>query len=132
MAEYLSDTISNLIEKIEEQKIILPAMQRNFVWPEEKIYHLFDSLMHDYPIGTFLFWSIKKDVLNQYAFNQFIRDVDDSKGKLQRGKVAENLLSEYIAVLDGQQRITSILIGVAGRWKTHEKTKPWKDPDSAS
>ena len=44
MAEYLSQTISQLIEDIEEQKLVLPAMQRNFVWPDEKIYSLFFSL----------------------------------------------------------------------------------------
>lgn len=127
MAEYLSTEISSLIDMIKNQEIVLPAMQRNFVWPEEKIYHLFDSLMRDYPIGTFLFWDIKSDIFNQYAFNQFISDVDDKKGKLQRGESVSVSHDKYIAVLDGQQRITSIVVGVSGKWTTHMKGKKWDD-----
>ena len=55
MAEYESKSIIKLISEIKEDKVLLPAIQRNFVWPEEKVIHLFDSLMRDYPIGTFLF-----------------------------------------------------------------------------
>ena len=130
MAEYDSTNITELIEMIENQKLILPAMQRNFVWPEEKIYHLFDSLMRNYPIGTFLFWHIDNNLINQYAFNQFIKDVKDSKDNFQRGNVVTSTLSEHIAVLDGQQRITSIYVGVAGKWITHLKGKRWDDSSS--
>ena len=45
MADYQSWTIKELIKKIDGGKVILPAMQRSFVWPEQKIYNLFDSLM---------------------------------------------------------------------------------------
>lgn len=123
MAEYLSKTISDLVNKIMNQEIILPAMQRNFVWPENKIYHLFDSLMRDYPIGTFLFWDISDEIRKQYAFNQFIINVDDKKGEDQRGNTVNKELSKYIAVLDGQQRITSLLVGVMGKWITRIKGK---------
>ena len=128
MAEYFPMLISDLVEMINAQEIILPAMQRNFVWPEDKIYHLFDSLMRDYPIGTFLFWDIKDDIFKQYAFNQFVRDVIDNKEKIQRGDVVSKQHSKYIAVLDGQQRITSLLVGVAGKWSTHMKGRRWDDP----
>ena len=115
---------------IQSQETILPAMQRNFVWPEDKIYHLFDSLMRDYPIGTFLFWDIKKDIFGQYAFNQFISEVDDKKGSLQRGEAVTADYPKYTAVLDGQQRITSICVGVLGKWHTRKKGKPKADPNS--
>lgn len=130
MAEYQSMTIYDLIDKINNQELILPAMQRNFVWPEEKIYHLFDSLIRDYPIGTFLFWDVKKEAFEQYAFNQFIKDVQESKDKLYRGPAVIQDHSRYSSVLDGQQRITSIYIGIMGKWKTHEKRKKWEDPNS--
>ena len=126
MAEYQSMTIYDLIDKINNQELILPAMQRNFVWPEEKIYHLFDSLIRDYPIGTFLFWDVKKEAFEQYAFNQFIKDVQESKDKLYRGPAVIQDHSRYSSVLDGQQRITSIYIGIMGKWKTHEKRKNGK------
>ena len=130
MAEYLSTEIRSLVEMIKSQETILPAMQRNFVWPEEKIYHLFDSLMRDYPIGTFLFWDIKKEIFGQYAFNQFIQEVDDQKGKLQRGERVSADYPRYTAVLDGQQRITSLCVGVLGKWHTKRKGKLKADPNS--
>ena len=130
MAEYLSDNIANLIERIDEGRVILPAMQRNFVWPEEKVYHLFDSLMRDYPLGTFLFWDIDSSTFGQYVFNKFIRDIDDEKGKMQRGERASTAFSDYHAVLDGQQRITSLYVGTVGKYRTHIKGKRWDDPDS--
>lgn len=128
MAEYTSDTIASLVKKINEGRVVLPSMQRNFVWPEEKVYHLFDSLMRDYPIGTFLFWDIDSATFQQYVFNMFIKNIDEEKGKLQRGDEAIANFSDYVAVLDGQQRITSIYVGVTGKYRTHIKGKKWDDP----
>lgn len=131
MAEYTSEKIKDLITKIQSERIVLPAMQRNFVWPEEKIYDLFDSLMHDYPIGTFLFWDINsKAEFDKYYFNTFIDNYDEAKGKLQRGNRATANFSDYQAVLDGQQRITSLYIGITGKWRAHIKGKDWSKNSS--
>ena len=78
MAAYSFETIFKLIEDIDSKKVILPAMQRNFVWSEEKICKLFDSLMRDYPIGTFLFWNIKKNTVKDYVFNEFISNYNEN------------------------------------------------------
>lgn len=128
MAEYNNQTIRELIEDIKKGRVVLPAIQRNFVWPEEKVYHLFDSLMRDYPIGTFLFWEISDTTFSNYVFNTFIRDYDEQKGKMQRGERAEARFSDYKAVLDGQQRITSFYIGVCGKYRVHIKHRKWDDP----
>lgn len=130
MAEYTPKTIYELIRDIEDGRVILPAMQRNFVWSEEKICALFESLMRDYPIGTFLFWMVDQDLFNKYAFNNFIRDYDEQLGKMQRGSKATAPFSDYTAVLDGQQRITSLYIGSKGKYRTHLKGKPWDKPES--
>lgn len=50
MAKYLSENIKEILTQIKDERIILPAMQRSFVWPAAKIYNLFDSLMRDYPL----------------------------------------------------------------------------------
>lgn len=128
MAEYTPKTIKELVEEIESGRIVLPAMQRNFVWAEEKICHLFDSIMRDYPIGTFLFWNVDEAMFRQYAFNTFIRDYDEARGKMQRGERATASFSDYKAVLDGQQRITSLYMGLCGKYRTHIKGKRWDDP----
>ena len=57
-------TISDALERIHKRQYALPAIQREFVWSQEQICALFDSLMRGYPIGAFLFWEVKK---NRYA-----------------------------------------------------------------
>jgi hypothetical protein len=130
MAEYTPKTICELIQEIDEGRVVLPAMQRNFVWEEAKICSLFESIMRDYPIGTFLFWMIDEDLFKKYVFNTFIRDYDEEKGKMQRGNKATASFSDYTAVLDGQQRITSLYMGIKGKYRTHIRGKNWERPDS--
>ena len=130
MAEYTPKTIYELIEEIESGRVVLPAMQRNFVWSEKKICALFESIMRDYPIGTFLFWGIDSELFNKYVFNCFIKEYDEQLGKMQRGKKATANFSDYTAVLDGQQRITSLYMGVKGKYRTHIKGKVWDKPES--
>ena len=130
MAEYTPKTIYELIEEIESGRVVLPAMQRNFVWSENKICALFESIMRDYPIGTFLFWNIDQELFTKYVFNCFIKNYDEQLGKMQRGKRATAVFSDYTAVLDGQQRITSLYMGVKGKYRTHIKGKAWDKPES--
>ncbi|MBQ9841995.1 MAG: DUF262 domain-containing protein [Clostridia bacterium] len=130
MAEYESKSIMTLISEIQKDKIVLPAIQRNFVWPEDKVIHLFDSLMRDYPIGTFLFWEIDQTTFQQHVFNKFIQCYNEKLGKNQRGERVTTERTEYIAVLDGQQRITSLYIGINGSQKMHIKGRSWTADDS--
>ena len=51
-----SMTIKLLLEMIERDELVLPAMQRPFVWQEDRILRLMDSLMRLFPIGTVLIW----------------------------------------------------------------------------
>ena len=51
-------TIKEAIASIEDGKYVLPSIQREFVWDTEQIEALFDSLMQDHPINTFLFWKV--------------------------------------------------------------------------
>lgn len=65
-------TIKEAIENIHRKKYLLPAIQREFVWSAEQIEVLFDSLMRNYPIGSFLFWSVERDNLTNYQFYEFV------------------------------------------------------------
>jgi uncharacterized protein with ParB-like and HNH nuclease domain len=51
-----SMTIKALLDMVERHELVLPAMQRPFVWQEERILRLMDSLMRLFPIGTLLIW----------------------------------------------------------------------------
>ena len=45
-------TIMSLLNQIENDEIVLPAIQRDFVWDEDKTAKLLDSILRGYPIGT--------------------------------------------------------------------------------
>jgi len=53
-------TVKEATEQIHAKKYLLPAIQRDVVWKVDQITRLFDSLMRDYPIGSFLFWHVDK------------------------------------------------------------------------
>lgn len=71
---YKAISIKEIVSMISNNEVYLPAIQRKFVWSHEQIERLFDSIMLGYPIGTFLFWTVKKEKVNDYKFYKFIQD----------------------------------------------------------
>lgn len=56
-----SVTIYEVIQNIKDGKYVMPAFQRKYVWSMEQIEKLWDSILLDYPIATFLFWHVDDD-----------------------------------------------------------------------
>ncbi|WP_300390604.1 DUF262 domain-containing protein [Fusobacterium sp.] len=120
-------TIKNVIDKIHNRQYLLPAIQRKFTWSSSQIEMLFDSIMRGYPINSFMFWKITDDnIKSDYKFYEFItkfrefflennRDID-TKG-----------VHDFEAVIDGQQRLTSLYIGLRGSYAYKMPRKWWKD-----
>ena len=92
----------------------LPNIQRPFVWSEEQIEKLFDSIMREYPISTLLVWRTREKVKHR----KFIADWKDSL-KVSDAYVMENADAKGM-VLDGQQRLQSLIIGLAGSYNGKE------------
>lgn len=106
-------TIAKAIENIQSNQYILPAIQREFVWSDKQIENMFDSLMRGYPIGSFLFWQIQPDKLSDFQFYRFMdryhqRDHSHNEPIYLTGEQSKT------AVLDGQQRLTALNIGLKG------------------
>jgi len=122
-------TIKEAIDCVHKINYVLPAIQREFVWDTDQIEKLFDSLMRDYPINSFLFWEIEKHNIENYQFYEFIRDYHQRDN--YRNQQA-NLKGEkgITAILDGQQRLTSLYIGLKGSYAYKLPRKRW-DNDSA-
>ena len=116
---YASLSIKQLINDINSNKYYLPAIQRKFVWGEDKICILFNSIMQDYPIGTFLFWDLPAEKANKYTFYEFLKNYHerDSKNELVR----HDFPGDIRGVLDGQQRISSMYIALQGVFCTKIK-----------
>ena len=67
-------TIAEAIRNIESNRYLLRAIQREFTWKHRKSEWLFDSIMRDYPISSFLFWRVEGDTKSNFQFYQFIRE----------------------------------------------------------
>ena len=85
-----------LIEDIDLGKIGLPELQRPFVWPNVNVRDLFDSLYRGYPAGFLLFWETGVDA------------------ELKGIGVKNHQAAPKLAIVDGQQRLTSLYAVVKG------------------
>ena len=56
-----SISIYEALENIKNGKYVMPAFQRQYVWSMEQVEKLWDSILLDYPIATFLFWRVDDD-----------------------------------------------------------------------
>ena len=108
-------TIAEVMKDISADKYVLPSIQREYVWDTDQIETLFDSLMRGYPIGTFLFWEINKEHVIDYDFYGFIRNYHEKKF-VHNKKINLKGSDGVTAVLDGQQRLTSIYLGLKGTY----------------
>lgn len=108
-------TIAEVMQEISNNKYVLPSIQREYVWDSNQIETLFDSLMRGYPISTFLFWEISKEHVTDYDFYAFINNYHENKGTHNK-KVDLKGSDGVTAVLDGQQRLTSLYIGLKGTY----------------
>lgn len=122
-------TIAEVMADISNNKYVLPSIQREYVWDTIQIETLFDSLMQDYPIGAFLFWEIGKDKLGDYDFYEFLKNYHE-KTSVHNKKADLKGANGVTAVLDGQQRLTSIYIGLKGSYADRLKYKQKKNDNA--
>lgn len=112
---YQSSTIKDCVKRISNGEYAIPAIQREFVWSIEQIEALFDSLMQGFPISSFLFWEVDKENIEKFKFYKFIKNYHNKNNRyneyyddIDRDKI--------IAILDGQQRLTSLYIALKGSY----------------
>jgi len=122
------ETIKETIELVQRHEYILPAIQREFVWQPEQIERLFDSLMRGYPFGTFLFWRVNAESSGRYKFYDFVRDYHERDNPHCPSLPTQT--DRVTAVLDGQQRLTALNIGLCGSMAIKLPKKWWNNPDA--
>ncbi|MDB4631885.1 DUF262 domain-containing protein [bacterium] len=124
-------TIKETLEQIQRTNYVLPAIQREFVWKPEQIERLFDSLMQGYPFGTFLYWKVEKANSSKYKFYSFVCNYHE-RDNPHCPQLPVFHDTELTAVLDGQQRLTALNIGLCGsnawrlpgKWKNNPEAYP--------
>jgi len=119
-------TIKEAIKNIESNKYLLPAIQREFVWSHTKIEWLFDSIMRNYPISSFLFWQVEGETKKGYRFYKFINEYREYF-KTHNEEISTDGISDFKAILDGQQRLTSIYIGLKGSYAYKIYRRKWEN-----
>lgn len=121
-------TIAEAIENMDNNRYLLPSIQRDFVWKHTKIEWLFDSIMRNFPISSFLFWRVEGETKNQFKFYSFLKEYRECfKTHGEEYNTLGN--NEFIAVLDGQQRLTSLYIGLKGSYAYKKKNVRWIDTE---
>jgi hypothetical protein len=102
------ETLKNVLNKIELGEIKLPPFQRGFVWNQDQVISLLDSIYRNYPIGCIIIWECNERLPSRKNIGGFL---------IKERKTPYPL--NY--VLDGQQRLTTIY-GVFCRDRTTDTT----------
>lgn len=92
----------------------LPNIQRPFVWSEEQIGRLFDSIMRQYPISTLLIWRTRSEIKHRKFIDNYKHSLRLTDFYVPTNGKAKRL------VLDGQQRLQSLFIGLKGSYEGKE------------
>ena len=84
--------ICQILDKIDEHQLFIPAFQREYVWSKENVKELISSLIKEYPTGTLLTWETNcpPELKGTHKYSE------------QQGAIK--------LILDGQQRITSLYL----------------------
>jgi hypothetical protein len=107
---FLSMNIITLLNQIESGEIVLPAIQRDFVWDERKIQMLMDSITRGYPVGIVLMWETFEDI----QYRHFVRGyIEDNRPSFHENSQRKKLK----VVLDGQQRLQSLYLALFGTYE---------------
>lgn len=97
--------IAELVAEIQQDKLLVPTFQREFVWQPAQILKLWDSMYRFYPIGSILYWETDAYLYThrQLGGFPFPHDADAMKQFLS-----------WRYILDGQQRATAIFVSMLG------------------
>lgn len=143
MGVFLDNSIKNVVDEL-NVCYFLPDIQREYVWlkkaDEKKIEQLFDSILRGYPVGSFLFWKLQKEDIaksdeqdeNKLNFQlyKFIENYDERKPHNEKIYIEQISRDELCIVLDGQQRLTSLYIGLKGTRTLKKKGLRYDNPNA--
>lgn len=122
-------TIKEAIDKIHARQFLLPAIQRKFTWSSSQIEMLFDSILRGYPINSFMLWKITDSrIKKDYKFYEFLTTYREFFAENNKD-IDTKGVPDFEAVIDGQQRLTSLYIGLRGTYAYKMPRKWWKDTE---
>lgn len=90
-----SPRIASLLSDVAKGNVKIPVFQREYVWLDDQIMSLLDSIYQGFPVGSLLLWSTKERLMHERNVGGFHLPV-----------TPEDYPVQY--VLDGQQRLTTL------------------------
>ena len=121
-------TINEAMQRIKNNEYLLPAFQREYVWEPWQIEELFDSLMRGYPISSMLFWKVKDESKTAWKFYRFLEYYRE-RYHTHNDYFNTSSHKDFYAILDGQQRLTSLYLALFGNYDIHRSYNKWEDDD---
>ncbi|EAL8654611.1 DUF262 domain-containing protein, partial [Campylobacter jejuni] len=121
-------TINEAMQRIKNNEYLLPAFQREYVWEPWQIEELFDSLIRGYPISSMLFWKVKDESKTAWKFYRFLEYYRESYHTHNDYFNTSNH-KDFYAILDGQQRLTSLYFALFGNYDIHRSYNKWENND---
>lgn len=100
-------SIIGILNQIKNGEVVLPAIQRDFVWNQGQIKHLFDSILRGYPVGIALLW----ETYEPLQYREFVKDYRSGVRAVFKDSDSGKRLR---LVLDGQQRLQSLYVSIFG------------------
>lgn len=101
-------SIGEIIEDLESGKYYLPSFQRQWEWNAEKIKDFIDSILRRYPVGVIILWKPSRENIDPFS-------------KPLIGDGNENIRERYY-ILDGQQRLTALLL-MFNNWRIRRRSE---------
>ncbi len=86
--------------------------------------------MRGYPISSFLFWELKPENRDKWQVYKFLERAQD--GGTHSEQASTDGVTSLSLVLDGQQRLTSLMVGLRGTYTAKKKYMHWRNPDAWS
>lgn len=119
-------SIALTLRKIQDGSLVLPAIQREFIWEAQQVERLFDSVLRGYPIGSFLAWNVGAETVRGFRFYGFLKDFHE-KHNPYCSVLDLPSHRQVTAVLDGQQRLTALNIGLRGSFASRARGGWWRN-----
>lgn len=110
---YLRELLA-LAGKGDEATLLIPDLQRPYVWNPYQVVVLIDSLIRGWPFGTLLTWKVKPEDPARDLARSFWKVVNRTEGDDGEPISKKHPPAAFHMVLDGQQRVQSLLLALGG------------------
>lgn len=108
--------------------VLIPDLQRPYVWSPLQVTLLVDSLIRGWPFGTLLMWKVAKDALSSIPHRPFWYVADRTNGVTGAAATRVDPPADFHMVLDGQQRVQSLMLALGGDgWGFKLENRDWAE-----